>query len=171
MLYAGMTHLFRLGVGLEGFGAGRRPRPSVSAGQCYWPRHGDAIGVKLATFGHREIGETMAAVTFTPPKQWEDWCDWALGIWLVLSPWTLRFEFEPTATRNAVIVGFLVILVEAVTLSAFQLWEEWINVALGLWLVVSSWVLGIASSAAKLNFIIVGALIVALALYQVWDAG
>jgi hypothetical protein len=113
----------------------------------------------------------MAAVKFTPPKQWEDWCDWALGIWLVLSPWTLRFEFEPTATRNAVIVGFLVILIEAVTLSAFQLWEEWINVALGIWLVVSSWVLGIASKAAMLNFVIVGALIVALALYEVWEAG
>jgi len=113
----------------------------------------------------------MAAVTFTPPKQWEDWCDWALGIWLVLSPWTLRFEFDPVATRNAVIVGFLVILVEAVTLSAFQIWEEWINVALGIWLAISPAFLKIASTAATTNFVIVGVLIVALALYEVWDAG
>ena len=113
----------------------------------------------------------MADVTFTPPKQWEDWCGWALGIWLVLSPWTLRFEFDAAATRNAVIVGFLVILVEAVTLSAFKTWEEWINVALGAWLVISPWVLGTVSAAAKANAVAVGVLIIALALYELREAG
>ena len=113
----------------------------------------------------------MAAVTFTPPKQWEDWCGWALGIWLALSPWILRFEFDHTATRNAVIVGFLVILVEAVTLSAFKVWEEWVNAALGAWLVISPWMLAVSSTAAKVNFVGVGALIVALALYEIWEDG
>ncbi len=108
----------------------------------------------------------MAAVTFTPPRQWEDWCDWALGIWLVLSPWALRFEFEPTATRNAVIVGALVIFAEVVTLSVFRVWEEWINVALGAWLVISPWVLGVGG-VAQANFVVVGAIIAALAIYQV----
>ena len=109
------------------------------------------------------------AVTFTPPKQWEDWCDWGLGIWLVLSPWVLLFEKETPATRNAVIVGGLIILAEVVTLSYFRVWEEWINVALGAWLVVSPWVLGITSPAPKLNFHIVGLLVAALALYEVWE--
>jgi len=109
----------------------------------------------------------MAGMTFTPPKQWEDWCDYALGFWLILSPWALRFEFEPTATHNAVIVGFLVILAEVVTLSVFRPWEEWINAALGAWLAVSPWVLGIASAVAKVNFVVVGLLILGLALYEV----
>jgi hypothetical protein len=113
----------------------------------------------------------MATATFTPPKQWEDWCGWALGIWLVLSPWTLRFEFDGPATRNAVIVGFLVILMEAVTLSAFRTWEEWINIALGGWLAISPWIIGVTSAAAKMNFVTVGALIVALALYEIREAG
>ncbi len=111
----------------------------------------------------------MANVTFTPPKQWEDWIDWALGIWLCLSPWVLRFEFDSAATRNAVILGSLVILAEVVTLSVFRLWEEWINVVLGGWLALSSWILGITSAAAKANFVIVGLLIAGLALYQVWE--
>src|SRR5690349_11098656 len=102
---------------------------------------------------------TMAAVTFTPPKRWEDWCDWALGIWLLLSPWVLLFEQDTAATRNAVAVGFLVIAAEALTLSHFRVWEEWINVALGAWLVVSPWVLGISSESAKVNFATVGLLI------------
>jgi SPW repeat-containing protein len=109
------------------------------------------------------------AVTFTPPKQWEDWCDWGLGIWLVLSPWVLLFEKDTTATRNAVIVGGLIVLAEVVTLSYFRVWEEWINVALGAWLAVSPWVLGITSPAPKLNFHIVGVLVAALALYEVWE--
>jgi hypothetical protein len=113
----------------------------------------------------------MADVTFTPPKQWEDWCDWALGLWLLLSPWILLFAKDSVATRNAVIVGFLVVLTEAVTLSVFRLWEEWINVALGLWLAISPWVLNVTSPAAKVNFVIVGAIIAALALYEVREAG
>jgi hypothetical protein len=109
----------------------------------------------------------LAAVTFTPPKQWEDWCDWALGIWLILSPWVLLFEPETTATRNAVTVGFLIVAAEALTLSVFRVWEEWINVALGAWLLVSPWALGIGSATAKADFVIVGLLVAALALYQV----
>ncbi len=111
----------------------------------------------------------MVAVTFTPPKQWEDWCDWALGIWLLLSPWVLLFEDDPIATRNAVIVGVLVVLTEVVTLSYFRVWEEWINVALGAWLAASPWMLGTGHPVATANFVIVGTLIAALALYEVWE--
>jgi len=109
----------------------------------------------------------MATVTFTPPKQWEDWCDWGLGILLVLSPWILQFHRDPVATRNAVIVGLLVILAEVVTLSWFQVWEEWINVALGAWLAISPFVLGIADALVRAHFVLFGGLIAALALYEV----
>jgi len=112
----------------------------------------------------------MPAAQFSLPKQWEDWCNWLLGIWLCLSPWTLRFELEPTATRTAVISGALLILAELLTLSIYRDWEEWINVILGAWLVVCSWLLGIVSPAARHNFIVVGLLVMALAFYEVWDA-
>jgi hypothetical protein len=104
------------------------------------------------------------------PKQWEDWASWAFGIWLCISPWALEFDLDRVPTRNAVIVGFLIILAEVITLSVFRPWEEWINVALGAWLVISPWVLGIASPAAKANFVIVGVLVVALALYEMRSA-
>jgi hypothetical protein len=105
------------------------------------------------------------------PKQWEDWASWAFGIWLCISPWALEFDLAPVPTRNAVIVGFLIILAEVVTLSVFRPWEEWINVALGAWLVVSPWVLGITAPAATADFVIVGALVVALALYEMRNLG
>ena len=100
------------------------------------------------------------------PTQWEDWASWAFGIWLCISPWALEFDLERVPTRNAVIVGFLIILVEVVTLSVFRPWEEWINVALGAWLVISPWVLAIASTAATVNFVVIGVLVIVLALYE-----
>jgi hypothetical protein len=112
----------------------------------------------------------MNPLSFTPPQQWEDWCDWALGLWLILSPWILLFERDGVATRNAVIVGFLIMLAEAVTLSVFRVWEEWINFAFGAWLVVSPWVLPVTDPAATNNFVVVGLLVAALALYEVWEA-
>ena len=91
----------------------------------------------------------MAPSAFSFPKQWEDWTSWGLGIWLVLSPWALFFDPEPRAMENAVAVGALIIIVEIVELSIFRDWEEWINVALGAWLAISPWALGIANSAAR----------------------
>jgi hypothetical protein len=109
----------------------------------------------------------MAQSAFSFPRQWEDWTSWALGLWLLLSPWTLLFDNEPRAMENALVVGALVIIVEIVELSIFRDWEEWINVLLGAWLAISPWVLGIASSAARWNFLIVGTLVLALALYEI----
>jgi hypothetical protein len=100
------------------------------------------------------------------PKQWEDWANWAFGIWLCISPWALEFDLDPVPTRNAVIVGFLIILAEVVTLSVFRPWEEWINAVLGGWLIISPWVLGVTAPIAKANFIVIGALVLALALYE-----
>ena len=101
------------------------------------------------------------------PKQWEDWASWILGIWLLLSPWALFFEYESTAVGNAVVLGLLIILVEAVELSVFREWEEWVNIILGTWLVASPWALWIASTAARWNFLAVGALVLVVALHEI----
>jgi hypothetical protein len=110
------------------------------------------------------------AVEFSLPKQWEDWCSWLLGLWLCISPWALRFDLDSTATQIAVISGVLVILAELLTLTVFRSWEEWINVILGAWLIVCPWIVGISSSTAKTNFVVIGALIAVLALYEIWTA-
>lgn len=112
----------------------------------------------------------MPAARFTPPSQWEDWCSWGLGIWLCIAPWALRFDLAPAATRASVITGVLLILVEAVTLSAFRAWEEWLNVVLGLWLIAAPWIVA-STGAATVNFIVVGVLVLALAVYEMRSPG
>ena len=111
----------------------------------------------------------MAQSAFSFPKQWEDWSSWILGIWLVLSPWILLFDQETRALENAVIIGGVILVAEVVELSIFRDWEEWINVVAGAWLAVSPWVLGIVSMAARWNFVGVGVVVVALALYELRD--
>jgi hypothetical protein len=111
-------------------------------------------------------GGNMATIAFSPPKHWEDWVGAVLGLWLVVSPWVLEYG-EMAANQNAVFVGFLLIATEFVALSAFSVWEEWINVILGAWLVVSPWILGVAL-VPTVNFVIVGLLVLALALYEIW---
>lgn len=112
----------------------------------------------------------MEAVQFSLPKHWEDWCNWLLGIWLCISPWALRYDLDQTATQTAVISGILIILTELMTLSVFRSWEEWINVALGAWLIICPWILGISASAGRTNFVVVGVLIMALTFYEIWNA-
>jgi hypothetical protein len=69
-----------------------------------------------------------------------------------------------------VITGVLIILAEVVTLSIYRAWEEWINVILGAWLVICPWILGINSSVARANLVVVGLLVMALAFYEIWEA-
>ena len=110
----------------------------------------------------------MAIITYTPPRQWEDWASWLIGFWLLLSPWILHFADQTGAMRNAVIVGFALVLAEVITLSWFQVWEEWINVVLGAWLILSPWLLGGIGPIAAANFVIVGLLVIGLAAYEMW---
>jgi hypothetical protein len=64
----------------------------------------------------------------------------------------------------------VIVFVEMMTLSLFRAWEEWINVILGAWLVICSWLLDISYPPAKTNFVIVGLLVLVLAVYEIWEA-
>jgi hypothetical protein len=51
---------------------------------------------------------------------------------------------------------------------AFANWEEWANFALGIWLIVSPWVLGFTHTTAMHFSIGVGAAVAFLALLELW---
>jgi len=48
-------------------------------------------------------------MSFSWPKDWQDWVSLFLGIWLCLSPWILHFTDDEAATNNVVLVGFIMI--------------------------------------------------------------
>jgi hypothetical protein len=110
----------------------------------------------------------MAIGKFSPPQGWEDWATLALGLWLCAAPSVLQFS-DPPAMQNFVAVGFLVIIGELFTFYTLRIWEEWINIVLGAWLIASPWVLGFTAPAATTNAIVIGLLLLAVAFYEAWD--
>lgn len=100
-------------------------------------------------------------------KQWRDIVNLVLGIWIVVSPWALGFVAEQTAAWNAYVVGVIIAVAALATLVNFHKWEEWLNVALAVWLIVSPWALGVvALSALMWNQVVVGLVIGALAIWS-----
>jgi hypothetical protein len=114
----------------------------------------------------------MAKFTDKLARQWPDIVNLVLGVWLVLSPWALGFVAETRPTWNAWILGVIIAVAAIAALFAFQEWEEWVNAVLGLWLIVSPWVLGYSAmvAAAMWNQVVVGLIVAALAAWAIWDA-
>jgi hypothetical protein len=99
--------------------------------------------------------------------QWQDGVNLLLAIWLFISPWTLGYSAITAASWNAWIVGVVLFVLSLASLTQFQRWEEWVNTLLGLWLIVSPWVLGFSiNTTAKWNMVIVGVIAGALALWN-----
>lgn len=97
---------------------------------------------------------------------WQDAGNFVLGAWLFFSPWILGYAAEQTAAWNAWIFGAVIAAVAAGALYAYQRWEEWLNAALGVWLVISPWALGFTAAAtAMYNAIVVGLIVLALAFW------
>ena len=72
------------------------------------------------------------------------WCDVAnliLGAILFFSPWVFGFD-SGRASQNAHIAGIVIAVLAVAALAAFAIWEEWLNLIVGLWTLVSPWVFG-----------------------------
>jgi SPW repeat len=104
-------------------------------------------------------------------ESWQDSVNVVLGVWLILSPWILGFAASQAAMWNAVVVGVVIAAAALGALFSFQKWEEWADMAFGVWLVISPWVLGFAATLATAtwNFVVVGLLTVALAAWSLRD--
>lgn len=108
-------------------------------------------------------------ISFRVPEHWRDWLSWVLGFWLLLSPWILGYSDETTTMRNAVLTGFALIFVEAVTLTVFRRWEEWASALIGAWLVAAPFVLKMVSPVGTANAIIIGVVVLLLSFYELWQ--
>ena len=98
-------------------------------------------------------------------------CDVAnliLGVFLLFSPWIFAFE-AGKMSQNATIAGIVIAVLAIAALAAFAVWEEWLNLIVGLWTLISPWVLGFQGSATPTTIhVIVGALVAILAAVELW---
>lgn len=112
----------------------------------------------------------MAVVKPFIYRHWQDWADLMLGLLILLSPWLLNFTGSPAPTVNAVVVGGAVIALSALAIRHLEPWEEWLQIALGLWLILSPWLLDYdMASHARGSHVALGLLITLLAASEIWE--
>jgi hypothetical protein len=91
---------------------------------------------------------------------WEDWLNLVLGAWLIIAPFLGVGLGTPAAVWNSYIVGVAVLVFAWVALSRPHRWEEIINLVLGVWLIISPFVLGYAHlRGAMWSHVIIGVVI------------
>lgn len=91
--------------------------------------------------------------------RWQDWANTLFGVWLLLSP--QLFGFHPgEAATNSYTVGAAVLLLSALAVIRGRPWEEWLNLGLGIWLLIAPFVLGYAGLPVPMwNHLLIGLLI------------
>lgn len=89
------------------------------------------------------------------------------GVLLFTSPWLLATT-HAVMGEDAWVASGLIVSLSVAALMAFAEWEEWIILLLGIWLVVSPWILGFHHvTAMKIN-VGVGIVVAYLAGLELW---
>lgn len=90
-----------------------------------------------------------------------------LALILFGAPWFFAHASR-TADLDLRLSSAAIIVLSLAAIIAFSAWEEWINFALGLWLVASPWLLGFAHTRAMHFSIGIGVAIAFLAALELW---
>src|SRR5918992_2898696 len=90
-----------------------------------------------------------------------------LGAILFFSPWMFGFD-AGTVSTNAYLTGLVIAIIAIAALAAFAVWEEWLNLIVGLWALVSPWVLGFQGTTAMTVHVLIGAAVAVLAAIEIW---
>ena len=96
-----------------------------------------------------------------------DVANFVLGAILLLSPWMFGFDAGKVST-NAYFTGLVIAGLAIAALAAFAVWEEWLNLIVGLWALVSPWILGFQGTTAMTVHVIIGAAVAILAAIELW---
>lgn len=101
---------------------------------------------------------------------WQDWACMALGVLLAASPWLLGYADREDAMLNAVLSGFLVAALAALSLTLLDRWEAYLTLMLGLWLILSPWLLRFDNvDRVKFAHLAIGAFILVIAAQEIWQ--
>jgi hypothetical protein len=92
-----------------------------------------------------------------------------LAALLLLTPMMFGFASDHVAAPNAPVSGIVIGAVAIAALTKFAEWEEWINLLLGVWVLVSPWVLSFsAQTTARWAHVGIGLIVAVLAGLRLW---
>jgi hypothetical protein len=92
-----------------------------------------------------------------------------LAIFLFVSPWLFVYA-SGTAIADLRASGAAVAVISVAAIVAFAKWEEWALLLMGLWLIVSPWVLDFPHTRAMHLSIGIGIVVSFLAALELWLA-
>ena len=64
-----------------------------------------------------------------------------IGLWIFFAPWILGYHAGTLAIANYIALGILITFCALAGLAEFRLWKEWVNILLGVCLLISPWFL------------------------------
>ncbi|MGA7804043.1 SPW repeat protein [Bradyrhizobium sp.] len=91
-----------------------------------------------------------------------------LGAILFFTPWMFQYP-AGTPWRVALVTGVVIAAISIAALAAFAVWEEWLNLVIGLWLIASPWIVHFAGSTAMRVNVVIGVLVAILAAIELID--
>lgn len=96
---------------------------------------------------------------------WASGINLILAIWLFISPWALSYSM-PSVLWNNIIVGIAVFVLSWVRLSNRSTTgaASWINVLLGIWLIIAPFAMHYENDGQRWNSVIIGIIVGILAL-------
>jgi hypothetical protein len=89
------------------------------------------------------------------------------GLFLFVSPWLFAYANE-AARIDVWASGAAVVAISIAAIVAFSDWEEWLNLLLGFWLMISPWALGFMYTRAMHISIGLGAMVAFVAGLELW---
>ena len=100
--------------------------------------------------------------------------DMLAGIWLLIGPFVLGFRGNTGAVANNVALGIVIGLLALYRAfnPATNSWVSWLNFLLGVWVLISPWVVPFSSvHAAAINNVIMGIIVIILAAWSALATG
>ncbi len=113
----------------------------------------------------------MAIKDFLKPhRSWEDGVGLLLGLTIGLTPWLYEQAPVPVVIANSALTGLAVLMLAQLQIVRLRRWEEIAQLACGVWLVASPFVLDYAHQ-DHLRFWhwALGGIVVVLAAFELWQ--
>lgn len=141
----------------------RKKREGLSAWRVFW------LGANLPD----EVPgfEPTRSETWRPrgmlwgfTSTWSLWLAAAIGVWLMCAPAVFGIGIQEPAADSDHLVGALIIVVAVIALAEVARPARFLNVPLGVWLLVAPWFLDGATPASRASSAVMGAAIVLLSL-------
>lgn len=101
-------------------------------------------------------------------RGWEDVCSACLGVLIILSPVVADIEPSVAVFISVGLAGTVITMLALLELMSLERWEEVLELAFGLWVVISPLVFGYDGTLRVAHFVLGGA-VAMLALLELWQ--